>query len=105
MKSQDRKFQAVFFDVDGVLYDSMPNHARAWVDSFKSVIDLDVPGLEFYLLEGMTGEPIVKEVSKKYLGKDLPPDTRKKIIALKEANYSALPRAEMIRGAPELVHF
>ena len=25
------RLKAVFFDMDGVLYDSMPNHATAWV--------------------------------------------------------------------------
>jgi len=29
------RFAAVFFDLDGVLVDSMPNHARAWVEMFR----------------------------------------------------------------------
>lgn len=47
-------------DCDGVLYDSMKNHTRAWVklmqkNGIKCTRD------EFYLLEGMTGTEIIKK--------------------------------------------
>ena len=46
--------KAFFFDMDGVIFDSMPYHAKAWVKAFEEV------GIEFseykaYLNEGRTG--------------------------------------------------
>ena len=52
--------QAVFFDMDGVLFDSMPYHAYAWAKTFRN------HGFEFseydaYLNEGHTGESVINE--------------------------------------------
>ena len=52
--------QAVFFDMDGVLFDSMPYHAYAWAKTFRN------HGFEFseydaYLNEGRTGESVINE--------------------------------------------
>jgi len=44
--------QAILFDMDGVLLDSMPWHVRAWLDAFS---DFGLPSFEpelFYLHEG-----------------------------------------------------
>lgn len=43
--------KAVLFDMDGVLYDSMPSHARAWQETFLSR-GIDCTYEEFYLHEG-----------------------------------------------------
>lgn len=52
--------KAVFFDMDGVLFDSMPYHAYAWAKTFRN------HGFEFseydaYLNEGRTGESVINE--------------------------------------------
>lgn len=51
-------FSTFFFDQDGVLLDSMPNHARAWHDTFAQY------GIPFseracYLNEGRTGRDMI----------------------------------------------
>jgi beta-phosphoglucomutase len=39
---QTQVFEAVLFDMDGVLVDSMPNHVRAWVETFAEYgVELD----------------------------------------------------------------
>jgi HAD superfamily hydrolase (TIGR01509 family) len=47
--------KAVLFDMDGVLYDSMPSHVRAW-SIVSARHHLDHTPEDFYLLEGCTGE-------------------------------------------------
>ena len=62
LKFSGNKFidlKAALIDMDGVLYDSMKNHTRAWVklmtkNGIKCTRD------EFYLYEGMRGVEIVK---------------------------------------------
>ena len=52
--------KAIFFDMDGTLFDSMPYHARAWEETMAS------HGLRFteqdtYINEGRTGEDVIRE--------------------------------------------
>lgn len=42
--------KAFLFDMDGVLFDSMPKHAEAWVHSFRS-LGLDFNEYEAYMRE------------------------------------------------------
>ena len=46
--------KAVLIDMDGVLYDSMKNHANAWYETI-SALGIDSTPREFYLYEGRTG--------------------------------------------------
>jgi beta-phosphoglucomutase len=43
--------EAVIFDMDGVLVDSMPYHVRAWQKAFKP-LGVDIPAAEVYAREG-----------------------------------------------------
>src|SRR5919202_365053 len=53
---------AIVFDSDGVLVDSMPMHYKAWRTAFKEGSDIDVDERTIYLLEGMRGIDLVKKV-------------------------------------------
>ena len=44
--------KAVLFDMDGVLYDSMPNHAYSWHTSMAS-FGIDMDEAEAYKYEGI----------------------------------------------------
>jgi HAD superfamily hydrolase (TIGR01509 family) len=52
--------RAFFFDMDGVLFDSMPNHAIAWDEVMKQH-DLPFTAYDCYLNEGRTGESVIRE--------------------------------------------
>lgn len=54
--------EAVIFDLDGVLVDSMPTHVRAWQDAFKKIAGIDVTDREIYLLEGMRGKELIMKI-------------------------------------------
>lgn len=51
----------VLFDMDGVLFDTMPRHARAWKMSMEE-LGIDVPESEFYYHEGRTGKGTIEIV-------------------------------------------
>ena len=51
--------RAVLFDMDGVLFDSMPNHARSWHESMAT-FGLDMAPEEAYTYEGMRGVETIK---------------------------------------------
>jgi beta-phosphoglucomutase len=60
----------IIFDMDGVLVDAMPFHCEAIKTAAKQEVDIDVEQRDVYLLEGMPGEDMVKELlkHKRYTG-------------------------------------
>ena len=61
----------VMFDMDGVLFDSMPRHAGAWKQVFAET-GIDIPESEIYLNEGRTSNVTIDIAFRKYLGKPAP---------------------------------
>ena len=51
--------KAVLFDMDGVIYNSMPNHAYSWHKAMAS-FDINMTPEEAYLYEGMRGVETIK---------------------------------------------
>ena len=49
-----KKLKAVLFDMDGVLFNSMPYHSEAWHQVMKTH-GLDLSREEAYMHEGRTG--------------------------------------------------
>jgi beta-phosphoglucomutase len=62
--------KGIIFDMDGVLVDAMPFHCKAIQTAAKQEVNIDVKQLDVYLLEGMPGEDMVKELlkHKRYTG-------------------------------------
>lgn len=55
--------QAYFFDMDGVLFDSMPNHAQAWADTLVRYGIRFVPS-DCYINEGRTSRDVIRLLAK-----------------------------------------
>lgn len=53
--SQGQTFRACFFDMDGVLYDSMPAHSRSWQETARA-FGLCMTEDDVYRFEGQTGK-------------------------------------------------
>lgn len=51
--------KVVLLDMDGVLYDSLPNYVTAWKEGFK-VIGIEFPEIEVYRQEGRPGRATVE---------------------------------------------
>lgn len=56
--------KAVLFDMDGVLYNSMPNHAVAWQKSMKQ-FGIQMTAADAYATEGARGIDTIQMMVKK----------------------------------------
>ena len=82
------------FDMDGVLFDSMPYHAKAWrMTLLEEGMDFDER--IFYLHEGRTCEATVKIA----YGKELSSEECKRIYARKSEIFDSLQRIKPMPGA------
>jgi HAD superfamily hydrolase (TIGR01509 family) len=61
--------KAVFFDMDGVLFDSMPAHAEAWVRAIRN-IGMPFSHYEAYMHEGRTGSGTINGIFQRELGRN-----------------------------------
>lgn len=90
--------KAVLFDMDGVLYDSMKWHAKAWKQTMDEY-NLSSTEDEFYLFEGMVGFNTIRTVIKREQHRDAEEDEvnemyRRKSELFAQFNDNALiPRA------------
>ena len=63
--------RAVMFDMDGILFDSMPGHCKAW----KQVCDengIEAEADEFYAYEGRTGASTIDTLIRRQFGRAPP---------------------------------
>lgn len=60
--------KAILFDMDGVLYDSMPAHAVSWQQTFEERGLRTTPD-EFYAHEGRTGSSTINLIFRRNLGR------------------------------------
>ena len=90
-----RKLKAVLFDMDGVLFDSMPGHAVAWVEAVKR-FGLCMTAEEVYLQEGQTGAGTINMLAQRAWGRDATAQEIEGIYAAKceEFNNYFLARGE-----------
>lgn len=79
---------AALIDMDGVLYDSMTNHSKAW----KRLSDEEgwtYDENEFFLYEGMTGAAIIRLIAKRNGKGDVSDEEAKRLYA-KKRNTSSI---------------
>ena len=95
-------FRCVLFDMDGVLYNSMPNHAIAWVKALKE-FGIHFTPEDSYATEGARGVDTIRAYAKKQLNKDLTEEQAQKIYDVKTRNFHELPTAEIFGGVKDLM--
>lgn len=93
---------AVLFDMDGVLYDSMPHHVQAWSRTFAD-FGMHMDPLEVYMNEGCTGSYTISKVSLEQRGRDATPKEIEEIYAHKAEIFRTLPEVGIMPGALELM--
>lgn len=94
--------KAVLFDMDGVLYDSMPGHAKAW----KQMCDengIEATADEFYCYEGRTGASTINILYNRAFGHDASEEDIKRLYARKSELFRAMGRPEVMAGARDAV--
>lgn len=93
---------AVLFDMDGILYDSMPGHARAW----KQLCDengIDATAEEFYGYEGRTGASTIDILFQRQWHRHADDDECRRLYNRKSELFAAQGTAPIMPGAKEAV--
>ena len=94
--------KAVLFDMDGVLYDSMPNHAVAWVEAMKE-FDIRMTAADSYATEGARGIDTIRMMVKKQKGIDISLDEAQKMYDVKTRIFHSMPTACIFPGVHEIM--
>ncbi len=93
---------AVLFDMDGVLYDSMPHHAKAWSQTFSD-FGMHMDLTDVYMNEGCTGSYTISRVSLAQRGYDAAPEEVERIYAHKAELFRSMPEVGIMPGALDLM--
>ena len=95
--------KAVFFDMDGVLFDSMPFHALAWT---RTMQNNGFPFTEYdaYMNEGRTGESTINELFLKYRGRVATISECEAMYAEKGRYFEACGPVQPLKYVLELLH-
>jgi len=96
------EINVAMIDCDGVLYDSMKNHTRAWVKLMKKN-GIKCTRDEFYLLEGMTGSEIIKTKFKSGAGKNITDDEATALYGVKTRYFHELGEVPVMPGAARVL--
>jgi HAD superfamily hydrolase (TIGR01509 family) len=93
--------KAILFDMDGVLYDTLPNHVYSWVITMRNY-GLSITEEDVYLNEGRIGADTIDIISKRE-GKSFEIEERKRIYREKAKLFESFPPASIMKGCLELL--
>ncbi len=94
--------KAVLFDMDGVLFDSMPNHARSWAQVCTE-FGLHMTPEEAYMHEGRTGAATINILTRRYWKRDATPEEITRIYEEKCRAFNSCPEAGKMPGAADVL--
>ncbi|MDY2831355.1 MAG: HAD hydrolase-like protein [Sodaliphilus pleomorphus] len=100
--NKQAEIKVALVDCDGVLYDSMKNHTRAWVKLMKKN-GVKCTRDEFYLYEGMTGAEIIKLLFKRGSGKNITDDEARELYKVKSRYFKELGEPAMMSGTTQVL--
>ena len=81
-------FKAVLFDMDGVIYDSMPHHAIAWETSMSN-FGLRMSRDDAYRYEGMRGVETIKHLARQQWHRELTDEEAHEMYDDKSTRFAA----------------
>ena len=94
--------KAVLFDMDGVLYDSMPHHAIAWQRSMEK-FGIHMTEADAYATEGARGVDTIRMMVKKQQGRDIDEAEAQLMYDEKTRQFHALPETPVMPGILDLM--
>jgi hypothetical protein len=94
--------RTALFDMDGVLFDSMPAHAKSWAQVCREFC-FDVDETEIYMNEGRTAFTTLNVFTQRQYGRDTTPEEVEKIYQRKCEVFNTFPSAPKMPGAQELL--
>lgn len=92
---------AALVDMDGTLYDSMGNHADAWV-KMCAEYGIEIERDELFLYEGMTGAQTIDILIRRSFGRPATEEECKSLYRRKTELFRAMPPVSVMPGAKEL---
>jgi HAD superfamily hydrolase (TIGR01509 family) len=96
------KPKAVFWDLDGVIYDSLPQYLKAWKDGFNS-INVDLPDKYVYEHEGRSGQETIKEIFKEILDRSPSDEEVEKILTRRNQVLFDLGEPPLMKNVKEIL--
>lgn len=93
--------KAVLFDMDGVLYNSMPNHAVSWHKSMES-FGIPMTEAEAYKYEGMRGVETIKLKVREVRHEEISDEEAQRMYDEKSKMFATCPPAPIMEGVKEL---
>ena len=94
--------KAVLFDMDGVLYDSMPNHAIAWQESMAR-FGIQMSADDAYATEGARGVDTIRQMVLRQQRREITEEEAQKMYDVKTQIFHSLPEAPVMPGVLELM--
>lgn len=94
--------KAALIDMDGVLYDSMPLHTKAW-HRMATEMGIDCTREEFYAYEGMTGEATINLLHNRAFGSGVTSERAKELYAIKVKYFTEQGGADEMPGAAQML--
>lgn len=97
------QLRAVFFDMDGVLYDSMPNHASSWV---KTMNEIGIPFSEeeAYMSEGKVGHATIDSAFLEHKGRTATEEEKNAIYSIKTGHFESNGATRLMHSAMEVLN-
>lgn len=94
--------RVVLFDMDGVLYNSMPNHAVAWQEAM-SQFGIYFTADDSYATEGARGVDTIRHYVRMQQGKEITPEEAQRMYDVKTEIFHRMPVAEIFPGVLPLM--
>ena len=106
-KCENRKIKAVFFDQDGVLFNSMPFHAKSW-ELAMTENGMPFSAEQTYRNEERTGASVIQENYRAIYGVDAPQEVIEAVYSAKSDHFNRLTGGklpDLIPGVRDLLTF
>lgn len=94
--------KAVLFDMDGVLYNSMPRHAVCWVQAMRK-FGLEMTEQQAYQYEGMRGVETIRLLARQQRGVEMSEEQAQKVYDEKTRLFHLMDEAPLMPGALQLM--
>jgi HAD superfamily hydrolase (TIGR01509 family) len=94
--------RAVLFDMDGILYDSMPNHSIAWQESMAKC-GITMTADDAYATEGARGVDTIRQMVRLQQRRDISEEEAQKMYDLKSQLFHQLPEPPVMPGVLQLM--
>ena len=94
--------RCVLFDMDGVLYNSMPNHAVAWHEAMKQ-FGIHFTADDSYATEGARGVDTIRKYVLEQQGKEISGEEAQRMYDVKTEIFHHMPIAEIFPGVIDIM--